>query len=163
MGVVFEIEHFAYADSPKRAKRCRIREDHFRSLLRKRGLIVKSLVFEYRQPRLSLWDSDCKEEPQILLYGRTRPPTVGSTVPKREVATIVDTIYNDWYGDCYEDDPDRNNEYRAYLRHLYNETVAALPDEVPTDKKEKCAGPSQGIAASHSTGRNRLRRSQRQA
>jgi hypothetical protein len=162
-GVAFEIEHYAHADTPNRAKHCRRREDHFRGLLRRHGLVVKPLAFDYRQPRLSLWDSDSKEEPQILLYGRIRPPAVGNTLPKSEVAAILDTIYNDWYGDCYADNPERDREYRAYLRRLYEETIAALPEEVPTDRKERSPPPSQIIAAGHWTSRKRVQRSQHQA
>lgn len=148
VGIVFEVEHFAYADSPKKCRRCRAREEYFRGCLRGEGLVVKSLSFDYCQPRLSLWDSESKEEPQVLMYGRTQPPPLANTLPKSEVAAILDTIYNDWYGDCYEDAPERSKAYRAYLRHLYEEKVAALPDEVPTDVRQGRPRPSRIIVTS---------------
>ncbi len=108
------------------------REELFRSVLRHQGIIIKRIGIKYRQPRLSLWDSKAKEEPQLLMYGRTQPPPVGSSLPKNEVVKIVNALYNEWYGDSYEDDAIRDVEYRAYLQGLYREMVAPLPNEVPT-------------------------------
>ena len=127
VGLVFELEHPDFSDKPKK---CWHREDYFRSVLRDQGFDVKRLAIDYRQPRLSLRECHYKEEPRLLIYGRVRPPPVGTTLSKEEVARVLDAVYNDWYGDSYEDDATRDTEYRAYLRQMYNDAITALPNQV---------------------------------
>lgn len=131
VGLAFELEHPAHSSKPRR---CLGREELFRRHFRCNEIFIKRLAIDYRQPRLSLWDDDIRpyhEEAQLLMYGRIQPPPLGDLVSKVEVAAVIDTMYNYWYGDCYEDNPNRDQEYRTYLRELCQKTVASLPEEVP--------------------------------
>ncbi|HKZ82845.1 MAG TPA: hypothetical protein VJ793_04220 [Anaerolineae bacterium] len=127
-GIVFELEH---PDFSKRPRRCRGRQRLFTALALEMGMVVKRLGIDYKQPRLSLWDPSYSEEPQVLMYARRRAPALDDSIPKGEVVHILDTLYNSWYGDCYEDNTERDSEYRAYLRSLFQNTVSQMPDRVP--------------------------------
>ncbi|HVP38293.1 MAG TPA: hypothetical protein VMS93_03830 [Candidatus Saccharimonadales bacterium] len=127
-GLVFEVEH---PDTSSRPMRCRAREGLFRALARERGMELRRLDIPYQQPRLSLWDPALREEPHHLMYARTRPPGLSDAAPRSEIATLLDAVYNDWYGDRYAAKPRRDAEYREYLADLCRALVARLPDPVP--------------------------------
>ena len=140
-GIVFESE----APAPGQREDWRARFRLFQRLGEPLGIVLKRLDFPCRQPRLSLWDDSYTEQPQFLFYARTRPPPLGDTVPKDEVAHILDVFYNDWYGSSYTDEPEHDAQYRAYVRRLYESTVAVLPEDVPTLSRPLHRG-SQGTA-----------------
>jgi len=126
-GIVFEIE----LDPKKDPRTLTAKERLFAVHARICGdIVLRRLDFEYQQPRLSLWDPASIEERQHLVYGRLGPPPLGRKCAKNEVLQVLYAVYNSWYADCFEDDPARDKEYRAYVRSLYNKVEAELADEV---------------------------------
>jgi transcriptional regulator with XRE-family HTH domain len=121
-GVVAELE------SEEKKSRMRL----FRWWARINDVTIGEIKIDYLQPKLSLWDEDEQEEKLMLIYGRTRPPylSIPGMIPRSEVANVLDLIYNDSYGEAFEDDPVRDAEYRRYLKQLYERIVATLPEEV---------------------------------
>lgn len=103
----------------------------FQRLAKPLGITIRRLGFQYRQPRLSLWDAQAVERDQLLFYGRLGTP-VGGLLRRDELIPLLDTLYNDWYGQSYEDDPRHNAQYRAYVRTLFDTSVVGLPEWVPT-------------------------------
>jgi len=126
--VVFEL-----ALEPGKNPRARLsKEQRFGVLARTEAhLALKRLDFEYRQPRLSLWYPNLKEERQHLVHGRLTDPPLGAYLDKQEVEHVLDVVYNCWYGDYFQNDPSKDTEYRQYVRELHKEVVSSLPDRVP--------------------------------
>jgi hypothetical protein len=127
-GIVFELEQ----PTPDTRDDWLARFRTFQRLARPFGITIKRLAVPYVQPRLSIWDDAYDELPQYLFYARTRPPPLGDTVPKQEVEKVLDTLYNVWYASSYEDEPERDTEYRAYLRRVFTRISSSLPAEVST-------------------------------
>ena len=127
-GIVFELEY----PTPKSENKTRFRSKmrRFLRLAEKQGVTVKEIDIYYRQPKLSLCENDYGEERQVLMYGRTKPPPLSKTIPRTEAERVLDFIYNYIYGDYFEDDPDRDAEWRQYLKDLYETVVADLPEEI---------------------------------
>lgn len=55
------------------------------------------------------------EEKQHLMYARTKPPQIESSVPRKEVGDLLTFVYQEIYGDQFQDDKARNENYRYYL------------------------------------------------
>lgn len=129
-GLVFEIE-YSRSGHKKRDATCRARMRHFRALAGTRAIVVKEIGIDYKQPRLSLWESDQREERQHLLYGRTRSPHLSATIPRNEAEKVLRFLYEEIYGDNFEDDPRKNTQYRQYLGNLCHRTLRDLPEMIP--------------------------------
>jgi len=125
-GIVFELEYHG-SGNKKHDRTCRARMRHFRALARTQNLAVKEIEVGYRQPKLSLWEGNQKEERQHLMYGRTKPPALSTTISRTEVERILRFLHEDIYGDHFEDDPGRDREFRLYLNGLYRKLTANLP------------------------------------
>ncbi|MFN0279195.1 MAG: transcriptional regulator [Pyrinomonadaceae bacterium] len=126
-GIVFEIEPDPKWDLRTRTAKERLFAVHARICA---DIVPRRLDFEYQQPRLSLWDPASLEERQHLVYGRWGHPPLSRKCAKKEVLMVLDAVYNCWYADCFEDDPERDKEYRAYVRSRFDKFKAELPDEV---------------------------------
>jgi hypothetical protein len=100
----------------------------FEQLMGKRSIRFMRLDIPYVQPKLSLWEPGYEEEPQYLFYGSSlgRPPL--PRVSRDEVAAILETVYNAWYAGSFEDDAERNHEYREYIANLCEQIKAQLPE-----------------------------------
>lgn len=126
-GIVFELES---PGNGKKHDECLGRWRRFQSLAQQQGIVVKRIDINYLQPQLSKWDDSYREERQLLMYGRTQPPPLGDKVRRDEVERVLSFTYRAVYGDCFEDHPAKDQEYRSYLDGLYAKSVAALKDEV---------------------------------
>ncbi len=128
-GIVFELE--AGGDPDESAARYRL----FRRVARDVGVHIKRIVMDYDQPRLSLWDSRYTETPLYLLYGRAAGRQLGETLDKSEVVSLLDALLNTWYASSFEDEPEHDREYRAYVRAHFDRTIAQLREEVRLTEK----------------------------
>lgn len=129
-GIVFELE-YAGGKSKEKDRERRARMHRFRGLAQTKGITVKEIQMDYRQPKLSLWEPGRREERQHLMFGRMNPPHLSNLAPRREVENVLDFVYNHIYGDQFADEPARDTEYRQYLKGLYQKCVAGLPENVP--------------------------------
>lgn len=129
-GIVFELEYPKKEKKREQILTCRARIRHFCALARMQNIVVKKIKIDYRQPKLSLWENRYSEEKQALMYGRTRPPHIATTIPRDEVVKVLSFFYNDIYGDHFEDDPIRNTKFRHYLKKLYETMIRDLPDDI---------------------------------
>jgi hypothetical protein len=130
-GMAFELEAPEVDEREEWLARYRL----FKREAGKAGVVVKRVCISFDQPRLSLWDSALAEKPLYLFYGRVGGGELGDTVSKAEVAALLDTLLNHWYASAFEGEPDRDAQYRAYVRAHYERTVAVLPDEVPLSER----------------------------
>jgi hypothetical protein len=128
-GLIFEIE-YSKTSNKKRDATSRARARHFRALARMQGIVVKQIEIDYKQPKLSLWDGGHSEERLHLMYGRTKSPHLSATVPKSEVEKVLGFLYNEIYGDAFEDDPKRDSQYRHYLTALCQRTLKHMPEMI---------------------------------
>lgn len=125
-GLVFELEQ----PSAKDRNGWLGRWYRFERLMRKRPVRFMRLDIPYVQPKLSPWEPGYKEEPQYLFYGPFEGVTQLPRINRSEVAAILDTVYNAWYAGSFEDDPERDHEYREYVATLCERIKAQLPDWV---------------------------------
>lgn len=119
-GIVFELDYERYS-ALKRL---------FLPLAQMQKVVVKEININYLQPMLSLWENGYQEERQVLMYGRTLPPHLSTTIPRDEVKKVLGFIYMDIYGDYFGYNPDEDAKYRQYLEALYERVVAGLPEEI---------------------------------
>ena len=124
-GIVFELE---WPDAEKEPWLSRFRL--FQSLARPSGITLTRLDFPYIQPRLSLADDNYAEQPQILFYGRANAAPITTSVSKKEVTKVIEVVYESWYGSSFEDEPERDDEYRKYLGRLLDRVTAPLPNQI---------------------------------
>lgn len=129
-GIVFELE-YQDSGSKKKTRVANGRMRHFRALARMQNIVVKEIALDYRQPKLSLWEGNYREERQHLMYARARPPHLPNSIARSEVEKVVLFLYKQIYGDHFDDDAARDAEYHQYLDRLYLKAVAKLPDPVP--------------------------------
>lgn len=129
-GIVFEME-YPIPDATEQSRRSRSRSRLFEFYAQQLGITVRILDIPYRQPRLDLEDPCCKEEPQLLAYGRTEPPAISRSVSREEVQNVISFVYKAIYGDQFEGDPNQDAEYRRYLDTLCSDLTDSLPAEVP--------------------------------
>jgi len=128
-GVIFELALEEGKDIHTRIGK----EDRFAVQARSiAGITVKRIDIDYYQPRLSIWDPASHAQRQHLMYGRVRGAPIGHDLPKQEVVKVLDTIYNNWYGDYYVDDQAKDLKYRAYVRRLFGDTIQKLPERIAT-------------------------------
>jgi len=66
----------------------------------------------------------------VLFYGRAQGRDLGKTIGKAEVMTVLDGLLNQWYASSFEDEPDRDAQFRAYLRAHYEKTIAGLSNDI---------------------------------
>lgn len=121
-GVIFELE--------KEGAEQRIRL--FRHAANICNIDLKALDINYIQPKIKNWEPNYKEKNQVLVYGSTQGQTLDQWISKEEVVLILDTIYNEWYVSAYEDDPEHYEEYKAYIKKLFDKSVNELPDRIQT-------------------------------
>jgi hypothetical protein len=129
-GIVFEME-YPNPHTTEQNRRSRSRSRLFEFYAQQLGITVRILDIPYRQPRLDLDDPSCKEEPQLLAYGRTALPAISRSVPREEVQNVISFVYKAIYGDQFEGDPNQDLEYRRYLDTLCQDLSDKLPAEVP--------------------------------
>lgn len=127
-GIAFELEMDSQRDPRTPTAKERLFAVHAKTAAE---VVLRRFDFEYLQPRLSLWDLAFTEERQHLVYGRLHPPALGRTCDKQEALHVLDAVYNCWYADYFEDDPEKDKEYRAYVQSLYKRLEAQLPEMVP--------------------------------
>jgi hypothetical protein len=129
-GIVFEVERPTEGNN-RCARRGRARAEHFRFLASTQDVLVREIQFDYMQPCLDLCNPESSEKPHVLMYGRWATPLTGRSIPRAEVARLLGFVYLEIYGDHFEDDPEKDFEYRAYLHELLCRAVKTLPPEVP--------------------------------
>lgn len=138
-GIIFEVEHpQAVPEERQREAAARIR--HFAALARAHGWIARTLQLNYLQPRLDIWSGQFQEQPLALMYIRTRGRQLSRDISRKEAKAIVGFIYNEVYGDHFEDDRQRDREFRTYLRQLHAQVTDDLPQRVAVSTNPPAIG-----------------------
>jgi hypothetical protein len=130
-GIVLEVEDPRKERSKPKQEERLARVRRFCTLAEMRGLSLRALDIEYKQPKLTTEAPDGSERPMLLLYAMALSQgTDNSTNHWKEAAEILSFIYTVVYPEGYSPDPEEKRLYSEYCARLKEREIAALPATV---------------------------------
>jgi hypothetical protein len=129
-GFVLEVEDPRKENSQRKQTECLARVRRFCTLAEMQGFSLRAFDIDYKQPRLSMDDTNSAERPMLLMSARNRQGAPGAEVKREEVKEVLSFVYTRVYPEGYSSDPAENQAYREYCTTLLEKEVAALPERV---------------------------------
>lgn len=130
-GIVYETDApETVADTKKKMER-KARSRLFKTYAKRLGYVAYDIGIDYIAPRLALEQSEYYEEEHLRLsYIPLKKTYPDNIITKDEVLEILHFVYLQVYGDQYNDDLERDKEYRDYLSILFEMYKDDLPDKI---------------------------------
>lgn len=132
-GFLLEVDDPLVATTEKDRKICLARIRLFCTLAERRGLHLRVLDFDYRQPSLTIpQEAELGQGLPMLLMFAGRSGSKEERMERREVSRFLDFICNALYPEGFSDIPSENEQYRAYTSALCRVQIANLPEQIRT-------------------------------
>lgn len=126
-GFVIEVEDPRRENIKSKRTECLARIRRFCTLAEMQGFSLRAFDINYKQPRLSLEDSNSIERPLLLLSARNRQNTCNEENHYEEAKEMLSFVYKKVYPEGYSPDFAENKAYRDYCESFLETEIASLP------------------------------------
>lgn len=127
--VVTEVEEPSTITDGKRKSTAESRILVLQHLASELAMRLWSIRIPYRQPSLDL-DPKTKEKPLRLMIVFPETSENGRLMPRPELDNILSFLAESIYGDQFEDYPEKDKKYRAYLTKWKAKLMKSAPQEI---------------------------------
>ena len=128
--IVTEVEEPEAITDHKGKNTARVRIRTLQNLAKEQRVVLRSVRIPYKQPRLNLDDPTTQEKPLRLMIVFQETSGERRVMTRRELKEILTFLAEFIYGGQFEDEPERDREYRAYLAEWKAELIKSAPKEI---------------------------------